>query len=169
MKDIKNFMTGFTVSFDLKLNKDNLDSFKLLFKKSTINKLIKKVKIYNEYKNYLINENSNRISFVYFPSKKIYNDYSHYFKKPGQYKVAIYCGNACTNASDIAKRIFENNKCDFFISWIYNFDKKEYVLTLRSELVDVGNIAKLFNGGGHLYAAAFSFKENIYKIQDLFM
>lgn len=169
MKNIKDFMSGFTVSFDLKLSKDNLNKFKLLFKKSTIYKIIEKGKIYNEYKNYLVNENSNRISFARFPSEQIYKEYSNYFHKPGQYKVAIYCGSACPNATDIAKKVFENSQCDFFISWVYNFDKMEYVLTLRSETVDVGNIAKLFNGGGHLYAAAMSFKENMYNIQDLFM
>ena len=169
MKNIKDFMTGFTVSFDLRLNKDNLNKFKSLFKKSTIYKIIEKGKTYNEYKNYLVNENSTRVSFVRFPSERIYKEYSNYFYKPGQYKVAIYCGSACPNATDIAKKVFENSQCDFFISWVYNFDKMEYILTLRSETVDVGNIAKLFNGGGHIYAAAMSIKENVYKIQDLFM
>ena len=169
MHDIKDFMTGFTVSYDLRLNKDNLHKFKTLFKKSTIKKIIQKGKIYNEYKNHLVGENSTRVSFVYFPSEDIYKDFSNYFNKPGQYKVAIYCGSACPNASDIAKKIFETNKCDFFISWIYNFDKKEYVITLRSETTDVGSIAKLFNGGGHTYAAAFSVKEHMYNIQDLFL
>ena len=174
MKNIKDFMTGFTVEYDLRLTKDNLYKFKELFKKSSkknsiINKIIQKGQTYNEYKNYLIDENSTRVSFVYFPSQRIYNEYSNYFKKPGQYKVAIYAGSACPNASDVAKKVFENNKCDFFISWIYNFDRYEYVLTLRSENVDVGNIAKLFNGGGHTYAAAMSFKSNIYNIRDLFL
>ena len=169
MHDIKNFMTGFTVSYDLRLNKDNLHKFKSLFKKLTIKKIIQKGKTYNEYKNYLIGENSNRVSFVYFPSKRIYKDYSNFFDKPAQYKVAVYCGSACPNVSDIAKKVFENAKCDFFISWVYNFDKKEYILTLRSESTDVGSIAKLFNGGGHTYASAMSIKDNMYKITDLFM
>ena len=169
IKNIKDFMTGFTVTFDLHLNKDNLNKFKLLFKKSTIKNLIQKGKTFNEYKNYLVNDNSTRISFVRFPSEKIYKEYSNYFNKPGQYKVAIYCGSACPNASDIAKKVFENNNCDFFISWIYNFDKAEYILTLRSENTDVGSIAKLFNGGGHTYAAAMSIKDKNYKIQDLFL
>jgi nanoRNase/pAp phosphatase (c-di-AMP/oligoRNAs hydrolase) len=45
----------------------------------------------------------------------------------------------------------------------------EYILTLRSEKIDVGSIAALFNGGGHKYAAAMSFKTTQYSIQDLFL
>lgn len=168
MKNIHDFMTGFSVNFNLKLSSENIKKFKLLLKKSTIDQLIQKGKIYNEYKKYLTDENSNRVSFKRFPSEQLYKDYSNFFDKAGQYKVAVYCGLACPNASDIAKKIFENNSCDFFMSWVYNFDKMEYVITLRSEKVDVGNIAKLFNGGGHTYASAMSFKSSQYHIQDLF-
>jgi len=170
MKNIKDFMTGFNVDYDLKLNKENIYKFKSLFNKSIIQKLIQKGKIYNEYRTFLINENANKISFKRFPSNLIYKDFSNYFEKPGQYKVAIYCGSACPNASELAFKIFENNNnCDFFIAWTFNLDKLEYVLTLRSKNVDVGNIAKLFNGGGHTYAAAMSFKPATYNIEDLFI
>jgi oligoribonuclease NrnB/cAMP/cGMP phosphodiesterase (DHH superfamily) len=169
MKNIHDFMSGFSVEFNLKLNTENINKYKLLFKQSTIQKLIQKGKIYNEYRKYLVEDNANKISFRRFPSENIYRVYSNFFDKVGQYKVALYCGSACPNASDIAKKVFENNECDFFISWVLNFDRMEYVLTLRSEKVDVGSIAKLFNGGGHLYAAAMSFKLSQYNIQDLFV
>ena len=169
MKNVKDFMTGFTVDFNLKLNTENIKKYKLLFNKSTINKLIEKGKIYNEYRKHLIEENSTRVSFKRFPSEQIYKEYSNFFDKPGQYKIAIYCGSGCPNATDLAKKIFENNNCDFFISWVLNFDKMEYILTLRSEKIDVGSIAALFNGGGHKYAAAMSFKTTQYTIQDLFL
>jgi len=169
MANVHDFMTGFSVDFNLKLSPENIKKFKLLFKKSTIQKLIQKGKIYNEYRKYLTDENANRISFRRFPSEQIYKDYSKFFDKVGQYKVAVYCGSACPNASDLAKKVFENNSCDFFMAWILNFDRMEYVITLRSEKVDVGNIAKLFNGGGHIYAAAMSFKSSQYHIEDLFL
>lgn len=168
LKNVKDFITGFNVKYDLKLNENNINNFKSLFKNSTVIKIINIGKIYNEYKQYLTNENSNRISIEKFPSDKIYKDYSNIFTKPGQYKVAVYCGSSCPNASELAKKVLDEHKCDFFISWVLNLDRNEYVLTMRSEKVDVGSIAKIFNGGGHTYAAACSFKTNVYNITDIF-
>lgn len=168
LPNIKDFITGFNVNFNLKLSEDNIKNFNKLFKKSTITNLIKKGKIYNEYKKYLTDENSTRISIERFPSDKIYKSYPTIFKKPGQYKVAIYCGSSCPNPTELADKILKDTGCDFFISWVLNLDREEYVLTFRSINVDVGEIAKLFNGGGHTYAAACSFKMNKYNITDLF-
>lgn len=168
LPNVKDFISGFNVNYNLRLTEENIIKFKTLFKNSTISKIIKIGKIYNQYKNYLVDLNSTRISIEKFPSELIYNKFKNNFNKPGQYKVAVYCGSSCPNASDLAKKIIKEYKCDFFISWVYNLDRNEYVLTLRSENVDVGNIAKLFNGGGHLYAAACSFKGNKYNITDLF-
>ena len=165
---VKDFMSGFIVNYDLKLSNDNIIKFKRLFKKSTISKLIKIGKIYNEYRKYLVDENSTRISITKFPSEMIYNQFKNEFNKIGQYKVAVYCGSSCPNPSELAKKILSDTKADIFISWVLNLDRDEYVLTLRSENVDVGNIAKLFGGGGHKYASACSFKSNKYNIRDLF-
>lgn len=169
LPNIKDFMSGFSVNFDLKLNDINLKKFNILFKKSTIKQLINKGKIYNEYKKYLTQENSTRISIERFPSDNIYKEYKDKFKKPGQYKVAVYCGSSCPNPTELADKILNDTKCDFFISWVLNLDRDEYVLTFRSFNVNVGEIAKLFNGGGHTYAAACSFKTNKYDITDLFL
>jgi oligoribonuclease NrnB/cAMP/cGMP phosphodiesterase (DHH superfamily) len=169
LPNIKNFITGFNVKYNLKLSLDNINKFKSLFKNSTIQKIIKVGKIYNEYKQFLTDENSTRISIERFPSEKIYKEYSKIFNKPGQYKVAVYCGSSCPNATELAKKILENNNYDFFISWVLNLDRKEYVLTFRSEKIDVGSIAKIFNGGGHTYASACSFKMSKYNITDLFL
>ena len=168
LPNIKDFMTGFNVNFNLKLNEENIKKFNQLFKKSTIKNLIKKGKIYNEYKKYLTDENSTRISIERFPSEKIYKSYPTIFKKPGQYKVALYCGSSCPNPTELADKVLKDTGCDFFISWVLNLDREEYVLTMRSINIDVGEIAKLFNGGGHIYAAACSFKMSKYNITDLF-
>lgn len=165
---VKDFMSGFNVKYNLKLTNDNIINFKKLFKNSTVINLIKIGKIYNEYKQYLVDENSTRISITKFPSEIIYNKFKNKFNKIGQYKVAVYCGSSCPNPSELAKKILSNTKTDIFISWVLNLDRDEYVLTLRSENIDVGNIAKLFGGGGHTYAAACSFKSYKYNIRDLF-
>jgi len=165
---VKDFMSGFNVNYNLKLTNENIIKFKSLFKKSTVLKLMKIGKIYNEYRQYLVDENSTRISITKFPSEMIYNQFRNQFNKIGQYKVAVYCGSSCPNPSELAKKILLDTKADIFVSWVLNLDRDEYVLTLRSENVDVGNIAKLFGGGGHTYAAACSFKSNRYNITDLF-
>lgn len=165
---VKDFMSGFNVNYNLKLTNENIIKFKSLFKKSTVLKLMKIGKIYNEYRQYLVDENSTRITITKFPSEMIYNQFRNQFNKIGQYKVAVYCGSSCPNPSELAKKILSDTKADIFVSWVLNLDRDEYVLTLRSENVDVGNIAKLFGGGGHTYAAACSFKSNRYNIRDLF-
>ena len=168
LNGVKDFITGFNVNYDLKLNNENIVKFKSLFRKSVVSELIKIGKTYNEYKKYLVDENSTRISIERFPSDKIFNQFRSSFTKSGQYKVAVYCGSSCPNASELATKIIKDTKCDFFISWVLNLDRGEYVLTMRSETTDVGNIAKLFGGGGHMYAAACSFKYTKYNIFDLF-
>ena len=98
----------------------------------------------------------------------IYKKFTDNFKKPGQYVVAVYNGSPCPTVNDVSSDIFKKYDCDFFVSWVLNLDRKEYVLTFRSKEVDVGSIAKLFNGGGHTLAAAGSFKTSEYDITDLF-
>jgi oligoribonuclease NrnB/cAMP/cGMP phosphodiesterase (DHH superfamily) len=165
---VKDFMTGFNVKYSLKLTPENLYKYKSLFKKSTVNKLMKIGKIYNEYRQFLVDENSTRITITKFPSEIIYNNYPNEFNRIGQYKVALYCGSSCPNPSELAKKILSDTKVDIFISWVLNLDRDEYVLTFRSENIDVGKIAKLLGGGGHTYASACSFKSNKYNIRDLF-
>jgi hypothetical protein len=165
---VHEFITALHVNYSFELSFDNIKKWNQLYKKSTINKLIKLGKTYNEYKSWLVDENSKRISIEKFPSNLIYDKYQMYFDKPGQYKVAVYCGSSCPAASQLSEKILTQTKCDFFISWVLNLDRREYVLTLRSNKVNVGQIAKIFNGGGHELAAACSFKMDKYVITDLF-
>jgi oligoribonuclease NrnB/cAMP/cGMP phosphodiesterase (DHH superfamily) len=169
MKDVHNFMTALSVNYDPTPKEENLREWRKLFSVNTVKKLIKIGKTYSEYKNYLTTENSKRFSIQKFPSEKIYDLHPELFKKPGEYTVAVYSGNPCPSASDISKKIFENYKCDFFIAWVLNLDKKEYVLIFRSKVVDVGEIAKIFNGGGHTLASAGSIKMDSLSIEDLFI
>jgi len=166
--NVYEFITALHVKYPINLKSETIKKWNKLFKMSTIKKLIKLGTTYMEYKNYIAEEHSKRYSIERFPSTKIYNENQNLFKSPGQYKVAVYCGSPCPSASDIAKIIFENNNCDFFISWALNLDKKEFVLIFRSKKVDVGEIAKIFNGGGHKLASAGSIKMYNFDITDLF-
>jgi len=169
IKYVHEFITALQVLYDTTSNnKSNLTQWEQLFDKNTVKQLINRGKIYMQLKTSIAQDNSTRVSIESFPSNTIYQQFSNFFTKPGQYKVAVYCGSPCPSASDVAKEIFKNFHCDFFISWVYNMDRKEFNLTFRSEHVDVGSIAKLFNGGGHKLAAACSFKLSKYDIKDLF-
>ena len=37
--------------------------------------------------------------------------------------------------------------CDFVMIWSYQLEKKEYIISFRSKIVDVGKIAQIFGGG----------------------
>jgi oligoribonuclease NrnB/cAMP/cGMP phosphodiesterase (DHH superfamily) len=168
LKNVNEFITGLRVLYSTDLNHQNIKHWYKLFQKSEITDLINRGQIYNEYKEYLTGEHSKRFSLELFPSELIYNKFHQEFKKAGQYIVAVYCGSPCPTINDVSADIFTKYNCDFFISWVLNLDRKEYILTFRSKEVDVGRIAKLFNGGGHKLAAAGSFKTNDYDIRDLF-
>lgn len=170
MKYTKYFITGLEVNYRLSIDQDNLTKWNLLFDKKNVESLIKKGITYSEYKNYLLDSNSQRYSLERFPSEKIYEDFidKNVFVKPAQYKVAVYCGSGCPSGTELARKILETVDCDFTIMWVYNMDRKEYVLSFRSENIDVGTIAKLFGGGGHTLASACSFPLSKYNITDLF-
>jgi oligoribonuclease NrnB/cAMP/cGMP phosphodiesterase (DHH superfamily) len=169
MDNVYEFIAAINVKYEPTPTKNNLLEWKKLYSFKTVNELIKVGKYYIEYKDYIGNENSNRFSIERFPSEKIFNKFPKIFKKPGAYTIAVYCGSPCPSASDVAKRIFLNYKCDFFMSWVLNLDRKEYILTFRSEKIDVGEIAKAFNGGGHTLAASGSIKTDVISIEELFV
>jgi hypothetical protein len=109
-----------------------------------------------------------KYSVELFPSQKIYEEFSDFFDKPAQYKVGVFCGS-CSNIGLIAKQIMINSKCDFVIMWTLNLETKEYVLTFRSNYVNVEDIAyTLFKGGGHKLAASCGMSISKYNITDLF-
>ena len=168
MNDCKDFITALRVKYSTKLNFKTLKKWNKLYKDSTIKKLINLGKIYGEYKAFLAEDNSKRFTLERFPSDKFYEKYSQIFKKPGQYKVAVYCGTPCPTSQDISEFIFKNYSCDFMISWILNLEKKDYVLTFRSKHVDVGEIAKTLGGGGHKLAASGVVKMKDFSIDELF-
>lgn len=169
MPNVYEFISALFVKFNPSPSISNLKNWNKLYSIKKVKELIKSGKIYMEYKQSLLNEHGKRFSIEKFPSEKIYSQYPEFFTKPGQYVVAVYCGTPAPSASDVAKKILKEYKCDFFISWVLNLDRREYVLTFRSKKVDVGNIAKIFNGGGHTLAAAGSIKMDLITIEELFM
>lgn len=177
MKYTKEFTLGLKVNYVTEPTKENLKKWNNLFSKKEVGKIIKKGNIYKEYHKYLLDTNIRKYSMLRFPSKKILDEFPKFFTQEGQYKVAVYNGGGCPDASSLGVEFMKKVGCDFVIMWNYQFDKKEYVLVLRSggekdtentNIVDVGEIAKLFGGGGHKQASACSFSKNKYDIFDLF-
>lgn len=168
MKDTKPFIYCLRVKYDIDLKKDIVSKWKELFDDKKTKELVKIGKIYEEYANSLLDENIRRYSMEAFPSNKLYKDFTDYFDKPGQYKVAVVNGGGCPNASILGNKMMDTLNCDFVILWTYQMEKKEYIVQFRSKIVDVGNIAKIFGGGGHKLASACSFHTSKYNIQDLF-
>jgi len=168
LKFTHHFIAALDTNYNFALNYNNLEKWDELFNKTIVKKLIAKGKIYKEYMDHLLDVNSRRYSMELFPSEKIYEEYSEYFKKPAEYKVAVVCGNGCPSTSLLGAKMMDVLNCDFVIVWNLHLDKKEYVLSFRSKDVDVGNIAKMFGGGGHKLASACSFPITKHAIQDLF-
>jgi oligoribonuclease NrnB/cAMP/cGMP phosphodiesterase (DHH superfamily) len=176
LKYTKPFMLGLSVNYSAELSYENIVRWKKLFDKKEVIKLIKKGTTYREYHDFLLESNVRKYSMLRFPSEKVFNEFPDMFKKVGQYKVAVYNGGGCPSASSLGERFMEKVDCDFVIMWNYQFDKREYVMALRSggkeeeeeKIVDVGQIAKIFGGGGHKKASACSFSKFKYEIWDLF-
>jgi len=168
LKYTHHFIAALDANYNFSLNYENIRKWNALFNKIIVQKLISRGKIYKEYMDYLLDINSRRYSMELFPSEVIYEQYSEYFKKPAEYKVAVVCGSGCPSTSLLGAKMMNTLDCDFVIVWNLHLDKKEYVLSFRSKEIDVGNIAKMFGGGGHKLASACSFPITKHAIQDLF-
>jgi len=162
LKNTYAFISYIETKYSLDISKHNLKKWDKLLDKKYLNKLIEKGRLYNEYKTHLIHKYSKNYTLKKFPNKK----YSNKHLQEGKHTVAVVqCG--CPSVSMLGKYIVENIKCDFCIIWNYNIRKNKYTVSLRSNKVDIGTIAKDFGGGGHKFAAAFSI--NINNINELFV
>jgi oligoribonuclease NrnB/cAMP/cGMP phosphodiesterase (DHH superfamily) len=161
-------IAGLDANYDMSSNPRNIQKWIKLFDAAKLDKIIKDGKFYMKYINKIVEKEARKYSVELFPSQRLYEDFSDFFDKPAQYKVGVFCG-ACSNIGLIANQITMNSKCDFVIMWTLNLETKEYVLTFRSNYVNVENIAyTLFKGGGHTGAASCGMPMSKYNIADLF-
>ena len=173
-ENTKPFSLSLHSNYHLSTDPKSLQKWFRLLNKDYVLQMVDEGKIMQKYLIHLININLPRHSVHMFPSKKIYHDIKktetgdvHLFKKPAQYKIALFSGH-CPSTTDLAVEALERIECDFVMMWSYNLDKGEYVISMRSREVDISAIAKAFGGGGHKLAAAFSFPKRRYEIDDLF-
>jgi len=164
----RSFIFALKCYYHLSTESKSLNKWFRLLNKENVVKLIKKGRYMKTYNDHIVNINLPRHTLERFPSKKIYELNRGTFTKPGQYKVAVYCGHNCPSVTELGVAAMEKINCDFCIMWVYNLDSKKYVLSMRSKEVDISEIAKIFGGGGHRLAAACTFLSSQYKIDDIF-
>ena len=121
-----------------------------------------------KYNDHIVNINIPKHTIENFPSKRVYDMNPSIFTKPGQYKVAVWCGHMCPSVTELSIGAMARIDFDFCIMWVFNLDSKKYILSMRSSNTDVGEICKIFNGGGHKLAAACSFYSSNFRIEDMF-
>lgn len=167
-KNTRPFIYALRTFFKLEPTYKNIKQWNKLFDNEYVLKMIKKGSYMEKYSKYLIKKNMMYHTIEKFPSKKIYNLSPDTFKEIGQYKVAVFCGGSCPSVSDLAIETMKTFNCDFCIMWTYNIDSKKYILSMRSTIVNIGEICRIFGGNGHKLAASCSFFSTDYNIHDLF-
>ena len=109
-------------------------------------------------KYYTLGETLNRIKQKNIESI-IKNPNNKYETILNSYIYKIYIFNVTGNfTSDLGNYVVSNMDCDFVVIWNYNHNDELYKYSLRSndKKADVGEIAKIFGGGGHRNAAGIS-------------
>lgn len=165
----KPFVYALRVYYKLSTENKSLNKWLGLLNREKVATLVKRGKYMQRYNDHIVNVNLPNHTMESFPSKRVYDMNQGIFKKPGQYKVAVYCGHNCPSITELAVKALEKiPEADFCIMWVYNLDKKRYVLSMRSREVDVSEICRIFGGGGHKLAAACSVPSSQLSIDQMF-
>lgn len=171
-ENTKPFIYAVHANYHLSTEGKSLNKWFRLLNKQNVLDLVAEGKIMQKYLQHLVNINLPRHSMHRFPSTRLYEDskgsFPDLYQRPAQHKVAVFCGLNCPSVTNLALAALERIECDFVMMWVYNLDRKNYVLSMRSKEVDISVIAKSLGGGGHKLAAACSFPASKYKIDDLF-
>jgi hypothetical protein len=171
-ENTKPFIYALKANYHLSTESKSLNKWFRLMNKEVVLEMVDEGRIIQKYSNHLVNINVPRHSMHRFPSKKVYDNTKKgspdLYQKPGQYKIALFCGFNCPSVTDLAIEAMKRIECDFVIMWVYNLDKREYVFSMRSQEVDISEISKSMGGGGHKLAAAFSFSKNDYDLNEIF-
>lgn len=170
-KYTKAFVSALQIKMGASLDIEILKKWDKLFDKAEVTRLINMGIKYNEYEKYMVEKKIKNHEIKFFPSKKLFENINkqndNFFLRPGQYKVAIMNGG-CPSTGMTGTELVRRIECDFAIVWEFSITNNRYILSFRSEGTDVGRIASIFGGGGHIYAAACTIYKDKYDITDLF-
>lgn len=169
LKYTKPFLHGLKTNYHLSTDPKSLGKWAKLMEKNTVTKLIQEGIIYEKMYNQILATNSAKHSLFSFPSKLIYDLKPSIFDKVGQYKVAVFCGHGCPSITDLAEETLSRYRdYDFCIMWCMDLVSNMYMLSFRSNNVDVSKISEIFDGGGHKGAASGNIYTSQYNLIDLF-
>jgi nanoRNase/pAp phosphatase (c-di-AMP/oligoRNAs hydrolase) len=163
MKKTLQFVSALSVKYEI--DKENVKKWFNLFRDEEAKKLEVIGKVFLEYTNFLLKIKSKNFATMLFPSAEVLKKYPLLGKTPNVYNVTVHNGS-CPNTTAIGKYILNKTKCDICFIYSYHIIDDKYWISMRSTDVDVSEIAKIFGGGGHKYAAAFSLTN--YNIRNLF-
>ncbi len=169
-KDTKPIISYIQTNYTFEPSKENIKKWSKLLDDKYLKKVIKIGEYYEEYKLNLVKQFSHRITIKNFISEKLKKEFPEIKKyEKYKYKVAVING-ACPNVTALGEYIAKKyeKECDFVFLWSYNIEKKEYIISLRSKNTNIEKLAKIFGGGGHEKAAAFSMKKEKLIIDDFF-
>jgi len=166
MKHTLYFVAALSVKYEI--NKSNIKKWCRLFNDKEAKKLEILGKVYTEYTNFLLKAKSRNFATMKFPSSEALKQYpalKTIIKSENALDVTVHNGS-CPNTTAIGKYILNKTKCDICFIYSYHIMDDKYWISMRSTDVDVSQIAQVFGGGGHKYAAAFSLTN--YPIRNLF-
>jgi nanoRNase/pAp phosphatase (c-di-AMP/oligoRNAs hydrolase) len=163
----KPFVMALRVYYRTEAKKNNITEWHTLLDKKRVSKLVKIGSYMKLYNDSLISKYVEIHTLKKFPSQKVYEMNPDIFNKLGQYTVAVFLGHTFVSelGDEVSKRF---PHVDFCIFWVYNLNKKIYILSLRSNRVDLSVICKMFGGGGHKGAGAFTFSSDKIALDELF-
>lgn len=164
LQNTHDFITGLEVKHVMIPAFRNLKKWDKLLVPSYLSKLISSGKKYNDYKQFLTAQNGKKYDMVYFPSDFMIKKLSLDKKK---HRVAVVNGGS-PSVSLLGKYIVETTDCDYCLIWRYDLKTLNYVLSFRSNKIDVGEIAKGLGGGGHKFASAVTVSAVDIPITNLF-
>ena len=149
------FRTALPIKYPFN-NQNKFSIWNKLLNEKNVKDLIKEGEKYLEYKNYILETNTFNVRKQLKFKNKNYSKYS-----------IILVNKTITGLnSDLAEYFLKKNpKMDILILWneIIINNKEQYSLILRTlkENINLAEIAKTYNGGGHAKAAHFFYKKNI--------
>jgi nanoRNase/pAp phosphatase (c-di-AMP/oligoRNAs hydrolase) len=165
----KPFVMALRIYYKTDTKKNNIMEWHTLLDRKRVSKLVKIGTYMKTYNDYIISVNVEKHTLKKFPSQKVYDMNPDIFNKLGQYTVAVFLGHNCPSISELGDEVTKRfPHVDFCIFWVYDLNRKIYILSLRSNRVNLSVICKMFGGGGHKGAGAFTFASNKMALDDLF-
>lgn len=132
---------------------ENLKKWDQLLVSKQLDEMIAEGRIFNKYKEHLIQQKAGRYQLLKFPSNEIRSIY------PGlpnrKFRVGVLNGGS-PSVSLVGKYVVDHFPVDFCMIYRLDISHRKWIVSLRSKEEDVEAIAAAFGGGGHTLASGFT-------------